>query len=207
MTATRRGAGARGVLALATAGLLALSWSAPAAGQTPDMRTVTYTGAGYSGNLPDVLTGVGVFHVMGGRGLGLFANGHMTFDSPADDPFFIEGRTPTEAANEGHIGAVREREVFRSASIGLIRPFDPELALYAGIGFTRQRVYEEWEDEEREIGGEFGHYWVEDPGEERDGVNFTAGLFVQAGRHLFFRIGGETFPLGGSLGVYWALPR
>lgn len=98
-------------------------------------------------------------------------------------------------------------EVFRSVTAGVVWPFDPEIALYAGAGFTRERIYEQfWDEEDPEI-GDFGHYWVEDPEEERDGVNLTAGLFVQAGRNLFFRIGGETFPLGGSLGVYWALPR
>jgi hypothetical protein len=201
------GAGA----ALTWAALLLVASASPANAQraaptgTPDIRMVPYSGLGYSANLPGVITGLGIFHLEPRWGLGVFANVHYSLDSPEGDAFFFDDRTAEEARDDAHM-ALREREVYRSVSAGVIWPFDPEIAAYVGLGFTRERIFEEFEDPLQEM-GDFGHYWVEDPTQERDGVNVTAGLFFQAGRHLFFRVGGELFPLGGSLGVYAAIPR
>lgn len=176
-------------------------------GQSPDIRLAPYSGAGYSASLPGVLTGLGAFHIMPERGFGLFVNGHFTLDSPGGDAFFFDDRTPDQAAEEGH-RFLREEPAYLSFGVGLLRAFDPEVAFYAGVGVTRERIYEEWEHPEQpDDFGDFGHYWVENDDLERTGVNVTAGLFIQGGRHLFFRVGGELFPLGGSLGVYWAFPR
>lgn len=169
-----------------------------------DMRTYTGTGLGISASIPSVMSGLSVFRYMGDLGFGVFVTGRMNPSSPADDEHFEEGTTVPVAFGRGD-ERFRSKENYRMFTAGLIRAIDTAIAVYVGAGYTRKRAFLEFWDEEEERGHR-GFYWVEDHQHAQSGINVTGGAMIQLAPYLFLQGGGELFPRGATLSVYFALP-
>lgn len=188
-----------------------VAWAPPASAQVPapDLRTQSYMGLGYTVNIPNVYSGISAFRMFGGSGWGVYVDAKYTFDSPGDDEFFYPDETTGNAAARND-QRIRDEDVFRTVAGGVVRALHPEIAVYLGAGYTQQESFKEFQnigEEGPELGDRGGYYWLEDTAESRSGINMQGGVFLQAGRSLFFQLGGELFPLGAQLGVFIALPR
>lgn len=174
-----------------------------------DMRSDSRIGVGYIANLPEVGTGLSFFHLVGG-GWGYFVDVKHTLDSREDEEHFESELTPDTAEFMGHRNFNDEDE-YTALSGGVMWAFHPEVAVYAGAGYTERRSFagfrDRREDDDERLGDRGGHYWVRDRAESRRGVNATGGLVFQGGRNLFVRGGVELFPAGASAGVTLTIPR
>jgi hypothetical protein len=193
-----------------TTGLLQAVTPVEARAQHPvatpyDLRQDSYIGLGYLANLPNVATGVSAFHLLRG-GWGYFVDAKHTLDSLEDHEFFEPDLTQDDAEFMGHM-RFEDESAYTSFSAGVIRAVHPEIAVYVGAGYTSRDAFRGFRDPTGEMGDAGGHYYVLRDEETRTGVNLTGGIYIQAGRHLFFRLGGETFPGGVNVGLLLALRR
>ena len=173
-----------------------------------DMRTESHIGIGYIANLPNVSTGLTFFHMLGG-GWGYFVDVKHTLDSQEDEAHFMPDVEPDTLG--GRQREFNEEKEYTAGSVGVVWAFHPEVAVYAGAGYSERRAFRGFQDlsepEDERIGDERGHYWVRDDETSRNGMNATGGLVFQAGSSLFVRAGGELFPAGANLAVMFTLPR
>lgn len=198
------------VLAAGLAALMVAGGSAALAGQGyrgsgQDMGAGTHLGFGYVVNAPEQLVGFEVMAVGSPwAGWGAFADAKFTHSSPSGEDIFMSGRTAAEALEMGDTPFGQPDEAWTTVNVGVVRAVGPEVALYAGGGYSQQTVYQEFQ-RQGEIGAD-RFYIVEDVEASGDRVNLLGGFYFRAMRNLMFRLGAETAPAGFTAGVDFVLP-
>jgi hypothetical protein len=191
---------------LSAAMLLPLGAAAPAEAQMrpADFTTNQHVLVGYVANAPNIFLGGGVMF-LNPRFVGFFADVRTTRDSPGDRTNFVPGLSPWDASLQfGDFQSDTHDEWF-AVNAGLTRVMTPELALYAGAGYSNREAFVEFFDDTG-TRGEIGYYWVQDDELSTAAVNVLGGMLFRAGSNLVFQLGGEARPLGGTVGVHYALP-
>lgn len=197
------------VLLAVTAAAALGSVSRPLAGQGmarpgENMMTDAHVTVGYVANAPEQLVGFGVTEVgLPWAGWGAFADLKLTVGRASGEDTFIESMTAREAEEMGDVAFGEPEEAWTTVNFGLIRAVGPEVALYAGAGYSEETVYQEYD---RQESGADRFYIVEDPRAGGDEVNLLGGLFFRAGRYLMFQMGGETAPAGFTAGASLVFP-
>ena len=167
----------------------------------------TYLSAGYVANAPDQLLGASMMTV-GERwsGWGLYVDGKMTTNSPEERETFDSGRTATDVARQSPEDELyQEESTWKGLNGAIVRALNPQLAVYAGAGISRESAYDEYRSEEQR-GTANAYYWVEDETDRSTGVNLLAGAIFRATEYVVFQFGAESNPRGGTVGVGVALP-
>jgi hypothetical protein len=177
----------------------------PAArGQAPMRPRI---GIGYAANLPNQMIGVtGHFvtpNVLGG--LGVYVDAKFDTSSPRDEEGFEPDLTAEEVEDTRPDRLFTQEGSWQTVNVALMRPVTPQLVAYAGAGFSRGVEYNQYVDEEQEL-GRLGVYWVEDT--ERSGTfaNFIGGVMFQLGENVAVQLGGESRPGGFTMGISYLLP-
>ena len=190
-----------------TFGLVALAVSVSTPAAEAQQAPLTF-GFGYAANVPSQAVGFGahvLFPLWGGTGL--YAD--MKFDpsSPDREASFEPELTHEQAAAFGDRW-FQDQASWRTLNLGLIHRFTDELMVYAGAGYARRRAFSEYYDDrippER---GDRGYYWIEDPENHGDGVNFFGGAFLRVRAGLWVQFGAEAAPPGVTLGLSLSFPR
>jgi hypothetical protein len=189
----------------AFAGTAQAQTQVPAA-SVPDWRVVPTAGVGFVGNLPRALLGgTGYLFLPMLGGTGVYADFRTTHESLERHPTYTADITVEQAETEFGDFLVERREHWQVGNIGLIRPLTPDFAVFAGVGFARERVYRDYLD----LGGErgvLGNYRVQDHAESGNRLNGGAGAILRAGRSLAFHMGIEGAPRGFMAGASLVLP-
>jgi hypothetical protein len=171
----------------------------------PDLRTDTYWALGYATNAPRQLLGISTLFVGSGlRNWGVYVDTKATTDSPESEPGFSLVLTPDDAEAAGHLLSKME-STWRSLNVALVRAVAPNLALYAGAGYSQERAFARYFDFGQEIGN-LGYYWVHDEARSGGRLNLLAGAWFRITSHIFFQFGGEMAPGGFTAGVAYAFP-
>ncbi len=190
-------------------GVLLAPWSAGRA-QTlygvPQLRNSGYLGVGYVASIPEAFVGFTVLgltpRVLGGTGL--YADVKFTPKAPRD-PYFDPSITVDQAQNQFNDFLVEQRSTWLTVNLALVYAATPELGLYGGAGYSRERHYREYFDNSQTRGFD-GFYWVADPASSGNRVNALGGILLRAGRNVLFQVGGEAQPRGADVGVMLVLP-
>jgi hypothetical protein len=153
-------------------------------------------------NAPRLLAGGAVWAVLPGLGgFGLYVDAKLSLDSPAHaGEEFVSDLTAAqvEVLYPLHLFHTQE-DAFRSFNGALLKTVTRELTVYVGGGWVERTHYVRYYDEQ-EIFGNLGFYWVEDPENYGAGLNLMGGGFLRMGRHLRLQFGGETRPVGFTVG-------
>lgn len=177
----------------------------PAARPMPGMPT--RIGIGYVANIPNQLVGVTGHFVSPSLlgGLGLYVDAKLDNSSPEDEEGFIPDLTAEEVEDTENDVVFQRAGSWQTVNVALMKPVTSQLVAYAGAGVSKVTEYNEYFDEQREM-GRLGFYWVED--EERSGTrtNFMGGVFFQLGESFAVQMGGETRPAGFTMGLTYLLP-
>lgn len=197
------------VVAAAVAGALLAPPAAARAQQlygVPQLRNSSYLGVGYVASIPEAFVGFTVLaltpKVLGGAGL--YADVKLTPTSPRD-PYFDPNITVDQAQNQFGDFLVDQRSTWLTVNLAAVYAATPELAIYGGAGYSRERHYREYYDNSK-TRGLFGFYWIADPAASGNRVNALGGLLLRAGEHILFQVGGESQPRGADVGVMFTLP-
>ena len=184
--------------------------TAPLDAQSSDASFTTdrVTGFGYTGAVPKAEIGVGVFHFLGRKGLGVFADAKMTLGSIQDKEDYCPPAVATcdvswAESNRNDL-FVRDIDEFLIVNAGVIQAVTRELALMAGAGAARRTRFREYYDDVS-IGDPITPnrgYFVDDPRFDGWIANFAVGAMFRVHRHAALRLGYETAPGGLSLGGY-----
>jgi hypothetical protein len=165
------------------------------------LRDLPFFGVGYVANAPNLFLGVGgyvVLDVLGG--LGVYVDTKWDNSTPADESRFVRGLTPLEAEEEFGDVFFREHTSWSSLSAAVVRPVSDELALYLGGGRGRERRFAEYYDDTHNR-GELGYYIVDDAEGSGDRLNVMGGGMLRLTPRLLLHVGGETAPIGMTVGV------
>jgi hypothetical protein len=164
-------------------------------------------GLGYSANAPESMAG-GMAYVIFPRlgGIGLFVDAKFDIDSPSDNTAFVDGITAEDIQNDPEHSQTRflRREAsWKSTNVGVIRPLNPALFLYAGAGYAWGTQYFQYDQQVGEVGRAL---WVVAPHEDETGVNFMVGGMLRMSSLLTSQFGFETKPSGVTVGMSLRLP-
>lgn len=188
-------------IALASLLVLLAASGAPLAAQgqgVPSFDRSTHLSVGYVINVPEQFLGFSVMTVgPTWRGWGLYADFKQGTDSPGDDPTFDASMTVDDARVEG-IEFTNESD-WTTFNVALVRAITPDLAVYAGGGYSERTVYREFERNPGQEGSPF--FWVRDDAIQQDHVNVTGGAFLRFIGPFMFQIGFGSAPRGATAGV------
>lgn len=173
----------------------------------PDYRSWPTLGVGYVVNAPNAYIGFSAMRIMPKLfgGAGLYADVKFTHDTPEDDIAFTTLYTVPEARANGDHNFEHD-DVWFSANLALVYAITHEVAAYLGGGYSKQKHYREFFDTTLTRGFE-GFYWIYDEASSGNRVNALGGLMMRAARNLTIQIGGETQPLGATVGLMITLPH
>jgi hypothetical protein len=161
-------------------------------------------GVGYVANAPDLLAGGSAYVVL--RGVGLYVDAKIDVDSPTRDDTFLESLTAREVEDQVEGARFRDtRDSWRGFNVAVVRPVNPSLMLYAGIGYAERNVYREYRDPQGEL-GVLGILTVEDPEGQETKVNGLVGAFLRVSRLVSVQTGFESTPAGFTVGASLRLP-
>lgn len=155
-------------------------------------------GVGYVANLPNQPMGLSLFAARE-RGLGFYVDFKFgRTGEPWNDFFMYEDATVEESEEHGHehLQDSYSRSTF---NFGLTSGLSQDIAVYYGVGYSFQSKYVEYHDP-LGLMGDDGDYWLE--AESESGVNFVFGVLVGISDSFGFQAGGETRPLGISVGLF-----
>lgn len=164
-------------------------------------------GFGWVANVPTSYLGfsvMGLSPILGGAGL--YADFKLTTGSPGNAADFLGNITPEEAELTFGDRLFSEESDWVTVDLALVYAITPELAVYGGAGYSDEKHYREYFDES-ETRGEFGFYWVADPGNTGTRVNLLGGALMRVNRFAAFQAGGQTQPRGVNVGVILTLLR
>jgi hypothetical protein len=166
-------------------------------------------GIGYAASVPSQFVGVSghvLFPILGAP-TGLYVDLKFGPSTPEGDPFFVAGMTHEDATGLGDQW-FRDELYWRNVNVALMRRFTGELMLYGGMGYARREAFSQYYDPtippER---GDGGWYWIADPDNDLDTVNFLGGAFFRVGRGLWVQLGAESAPRGFTVGATLSFPR
>ena len=172
-----------------------------------DLRNSSTLGFGYVVSVPNMYVGfaaLGLSPKFFG-GAGLYGDVKFTHDSPGGLPEYRAGISREQAELEYGDHLFEERSAWVAVNLALAYAITREFGLYAGGGYARERHYRLYFDESQSRGLE-GFYWIPDDAASGNRVNALAGMLIRAGPHLVFQAGGETRPVGITVGVMLTLP-
>lgn len=190
------------LLALATLTLPGREVRAQGRPLVRDMRNSSRVGVGYVANIPKTFLGftaLGITPKLLG-GAGVYADVKFTTGSRSNDPFYLSDVSVLQA--EATFGDLlfREQSDWLSINFALVYAVSPELVVYGGAGYTREKHYIEYFDD-AESRGELGFYWILDSGASGNRVNLLGGVFFRIGRSIMLQTGVEAQPTGATVGV------
>ena len=172
-----------------------------------DLRNTSHLGVGYVASIPEMFigfTGLALTpSVLGGAGL--YADVKLSSSSPGKDPYLDPAITVDQAANQFGDFLFEEQSAWLTVNLALAYALLPELAVYAGGGYSRERHYRQYFDNAQTRGLQ-GFYWIPDPAASGNRVNLLGGVLLRAGRYLVFQMGLEAQPRGADVGVMVTLP-
>lgn len=196
---------------LLLAGAMTALATAHSAAQLPDSRNfqdAALTGIGYNGALPDAQLGAGLFRFIG-RGIGVFANAHMTSGSLKDNVNYCPEALQTcdigWVVSERNDQQIRAKDEWLAVNAGGMFALSRELAVMIGGGAARATRYVEFLDDESDPELRItptGSYYVDDELNSKWKPQVVAGALFRAGRSLAFSGGYETALNSVSVGVY-----
>lgn len=168
----------------------------------PDMRNSSRVGVGYVVNIPNTFVGftaLGMTPKLFG-GAGMYADVKFTTSSTSSDPFFISNISVQQAETTLGDQFFRDKSDWLSINIALVYAVGPELAVYGGAGYTREKRYRMYFDDSQ-TRGELGFYWISDPAASSTLVNLLGGTFLRLRRSVMLQLGVEAQPKGATIGV------
>lgn len=199
----------RATIALLALGCLTLTARPLAAQGVQDLHNSSRVGVGYVANIPNTYLGfsvLGTTHKLFG-GLGLYADFKTTTTDHTDDPDYYPGISVDSAAQGLADLLYTEESEWLSVNVALVYAVTPDLAVYGGAGYTREKHFQQYyDDREPPLTGEFGFYWIDDPENSGNRVNVLGGVLFRLTKFALFQLGGEMKPPGVSAGVILALP-
>jgi hypothetical protein len=205
----------RGVVAALVVWLAWPAAGAPLHGQVQqDFLSGPRFGFGYSGVIPDVLAGAGVWYLTGPRRFGVFVDAKMTTPNPENEQNFCPPRLGGPCtlewvqANYNH-DMLRDREHWMALNAGGMYALSREFALMVGAGLVRVNRSREFIDMEEEDSLRItweGNYLVPHPDWDTWGVQATVGGMLRAGNRIAFSFGYETGIGGMSVGLFVVVP-
>lgn len=178
-----------------------------------DFESGMRTGVGYSMVMPDVMAGVGAWHLFGTGRLGAFVDAKMSYpDLTKDEEYCPAAVSPctvaTVRATRPEIW-LRDQDQFLIFNAGLVINAAPEMSFLVGAGHVRRARYNEFatlSSDPSEFLTHSGAYWVpEDPRTVTE-VQAVLGMLMRLGSRVVLRFGYETAPGGLSGGGYLVLP-
>ena len=178
----------------------------PAAAQGP---TQPHVGIGYVANAPDVMLGVVAYVVWPALGgIGLYVDAKFPGSDPSGSKDFEAGLTPDQVV--GQVAGVNFRKSeasWQSFSVAVIRPLNPSLMVYGGLGrFEKTEYYLYEADPETTDLGRAGVFWVEAPEGAETGVSIMVGALMRLSSVISTQFGYETRPRGVTVGLSLRLP-
>jgi hypothetical protein len=199
----------RASIALLALGCLSLVGGPLAAQGAPSLRNSSRIGVGYVANIPNTFLGFSAlamtYKLFGGAGL--YVDFKTTTTDHRSDPDYYPGISVDSAALGLADLLYTEESEWLSVDVALVYAVTPDLALYGGAGYARERHFRQYFDDsvppER---GEFGFYWIDDPEGSGNRVNVLGGALFRLTKYALFQIGGEMQPPGVTVGVILALP-
>jgi hypothetical protein len=199
----------RASIALLALGCLSLVGGPLAAQGAPSLRNSSRIGVGYVANIPNTFLGFSAlamtYKLFGGAGL--YVDFKTTTTDHRSDPDYLTGVTIEDAELTYADLLYTEESEWLSVDVALVYAVTPDLALYGGAGYARERHFRQYFDDsvppER---GEFGFYWIDDPEGSGNRVNVLGGALFRLTKYALFQIGGEMQPPGVTVGVILALP-
>jgi hypothetical protein len=200
------------ILTAAVVGMLAMP-AAPADAQQfqNDLMTGMQTGFGYAGAFPDLLLGVGAFHIFRPGGFGVMVDFKMNHESITGDPTFDDRFTSSQAGDFLEVGEYERTRVLEEwmiVNFGLVRPLTEELGLFAGVGAAYREVYDEYSSFPDLDSPASDIVVVENDTDTGWTTNPFGGAFLRLGQNVLVRMGYEVEPQQLGVGVYWVLsPR
>lgn len=199
----------RATIGLLALGCLSLTARPLAAQGVPNLRNSSRVGVGYVANIPNTYLGfsaLGMTHKLFG-GLGLYADFKTTTTDHTSDPDYYPGIS-VDSASLGLADLLyTEESEWLSVDVALVYAVTPDLAVYGGAGYTREKHYQQYYDDRAPpLHGEFGFYWIDDPENSGDRINVLGGVIFRLTRYAHFQLGGEMNPPGVTAGVILALP-
>jgi hypothetical protein len=175
-----------------------------------DFHTGMRTGIGYSAVFPDVVAGVGAWHILAGRSFGIFADAKMTVSDLRNDPLHcpsvITPCTVEAVESVRNDIFIRDDDEYRIFNIGGIYAITGEFMLLLGAGAVQSRTVREYFDDSEDPITETGTYFVDHETDPDLSMQIVGSMIMRAGNRLAFRFGYETAPGGMSLGAYLILP-
>jgi len=178
-----------------------------------DFRDGMRTGIGYAGAMPDAIIGLGLFHFVGDRPIGLFADWKITALSGIreDDEYCPTGIAECTASwvlaerNDQHLD---DRKEWRAFNAGIAYALTPDFAVLLGGGLARETRFQQFFDnntDQVQRLTDSGAYYVDDDIAPAWTGQAVLGVLLRAGRSLAFRVGYETAIGGLGLGAYFRL--
>lgn len=160
---------------------------------------------GYVVNAPDQMLGVGTMFLGPPLGSwGLYVDAKFSTNDATERLGYDPAMGVDEAEQFGD-AYFSDESNWTSVNVGAVRAVTGSFALYAGVGYSREKAYREYFDLARER-GESGFYWVDDDGQSGSRVNVFGGALMRVMGNLMFQLGGELAPRGFTVGAAYAFP-
>lgn len=163
-------------------------------------------GVGYAANAPRALVGGTVWGLIPGLGgWGLYADAKLTPADRSTDDYYFADVTPADVETMWpQDRELKSEEEWLSVNVAVVRRMTRELMLYVGAGYAYRDVYLRYLDPAQQR-GEFGHYWIKDEEDSAGTVNVMGGALLRISPLLRLQFGGETAPVGFTVGASIAL--
>jgi len=159
-------------------------------------------GVGYVGNAPDLMGGGAAYLVLPALGgIGIYVDAKYDTGSPSRSPDFEADLTTADVVDQVSGANFIEREPsWRSFNVALIRPINPSLMLYGGLGRSKATQYDLYEAALSGL-GRGGVFWVEAPRDKISETNVLAGVLMRLSSVITTQFGFETHPRGVTIGA------
>lgn len=160
---------------------------------------------GYVVNAPDQMLGFSTMFLGPPIGSwGLYVDAKFSLEDPTRRLGYDPTTSVDQAEEMGDAYFSNESD-WTSVNVGAVRAVTGSLAVYAGVGYSREKAYREYFDSARGR-GEFGFYWIDDDGGSGSRINVFGGAWLRAMGNLMFQFGGELAPRGFTVGAAYAVP-
>ncbi len=205
----------RGVVILAS--LLILLRGGELEGQAnrrADFEGGMRTGIGYSAVIPDVMAGVGAWHLFGSGRFGVFADAKKSFPGLEDDgdycPPAIPSCTVPDVERDRLDPKLRDVDEYLIFNLGGVIRVGGEIAFLLGIGPVRHARFREYFDSANDpefLITQDGSYWAPHEPASEWTAQAVVGTLIRLSNRIVLRFGYERGPGGISFGGYWTLSR
>lgn len=169
------------------------------------LRASPHFGIGYVASVPTTPLGFSAFYVNPRwlRGAGVYADVKFTTGSPGNSPYYLPGVTVQQAEVTYGDERFDQQSDWTTVDLAMAYAVTGELVLYGGAGYSKETHYREYYDASQSRGN-FGFYWVSDPGESGTRVNALGGALLRFSRFLMFQLGVQSAPSSVNAGITFA---